>query len=237
MLLAACRAGLARIAAHAAPLQAIAAARPHLPPAPRFDQNWFAPLDATFAYALVRDAQPRRLVEVGAGHSTRFFARAAADGGFALRLTAIDPGANAARKLAGLAVTHHAAPLAPGHLPLFSTLEAGDVASLDGSHVMAQGSDVDLFLHHVLPALSPGVLVHIHDIFLPDPYPAAWAARGYCEQGAVAAVLERGGLRVRFASHAAATRLAAEVAAGPVGALAALSEAPPASLWLETLAR
>ena len=33
------------------------------------------------------------------------------------------------------------------------------------------GSDVDLLLNAVLPRLQPGVLIHLHDIFLPDPYP------------------------------------------------------------------
>src|SRR6185503_4717515 len=57
------------------------------PPAPRWNQDWFPRLDAAAAYAMVRITQPRRIVEVGSGHSTRFLARAVADGGLATRIT------------------------------------------------------------------------------------------------------------------------------------------------------
>ena len=46
------------------------------PPAPRWNQDWFPRLDAAAAYATVRSLKPRRIVEVGSGHSTRFHARA-----------------------------------------------------------------------------------------------------------------------------------------------------------------
>ena len=61
------------------------------PPAPRWDQDWFPRLDAAAAYAMVRTLRPRRIVEVGSGHSTRFLARAVADGGLATKIIAIDP--------------------------------------------------------------------------------------------------------------------------------------------------
>ena len=61
------------------------------PPAPRWRQHWFPRLDAACAYALVRRRRPARLVEIGAGHSTRFFARAVADGELPTRITAVDP--------------------------------------------------------------------------------------------------------------------------------------------------
>src|SRR5687768_18416406 len=61
------------------------------PPSPRWDQDWFPRLDAAAAYAMVRSLRPRRIVEVGSGHSTRFLARALADGGLDTKITAIDP--------------------------------------------------------------------------------------------------------------------------------------------------
>ena len=63
---------------YAAELEAIGSAPP---PAPRWNQDWFPRLDAAAAYAMVRNTRPRRIVEVGSGHSTRFMARAVADGG------------------------------------------------------------------------------------------------------------------------------------------------------------
>ena len=61
------------------------------PPAPRWTQDWFPRLDAAAAYALVRHHRPARIVEVGSGHSTRFLARAVADGSLDTAITAIDP--------------------------------------------------------------------------------------------------------------------------------------------------
>ena len=45
---------------------------------------------------MVRSTRPQRIVEVGSGHSTRFMARAVADGGLDTRITAIDPKPRAA---------------------------------------------------------------------------------------------------------------------------------------------
>ena len=72
------------------------------PPAPRWCQDWFPRLDAAAAYAIVYARAPRMLVEVGSGHSTRWFARAAADAGHSTRIIAIDPAPRAT--VAGLAV-------------------------------------------------------------------------------------------------------------------------------------
>src|SRR5204863_425837 len=72
------------------------------PPAPRWDQDWFPRLDAAAAYTMVRTLGPKRIVEVGCGHSTRFMARAVADGRLATSIIAIDPAPRA--KLEGLNV-------------------------------------------------------------------------------------------------------------------------------------
>lgn len=204
------------------------------PPAPRWAQDWFPRLDAAIAYLMVRERRPGRVVEVGSGHSTRFIARAIADGGLATRHVAIDPAPRA--DLAGLPVE-----LCRGAVPAageaeLAALAPGDLLVIDSSHVLMPGSDVDFLLNRVLPGLPPAVLVHLHDIFLPDDYPAAWAWRGYNEQLAVAALLAGGGWRPRFASHYVATRLADRLAASAAGALPLLPGARESSLWLERAA-
>jgi hypothetical protein len=94
------------------------------------------------------------------------------------------------------------------------------------------GTDVDLLLNHVLPALPPGVSVHIHDVFLPDEYPPDWEWRGYSEQLGVAALLQGGGYRILWSSHYAATRMAEAVARSAAGTLELKPGAQEASLWL-----
>ena len=50
-------------------------------------------------------------------------------------------------------------------------------------------SDVAVFFLDILPNLAPGVVVHIHDVFLPDDYPPQWIERYYSEQYLLACYL------------------------------------------------
>jgi hypothetical protein len=85
----------------------------------------------------------------------------------------------------------------------------------------------------VLPALPTGCLVHIHDVFLPDDYPASWEWRGYNEQLALVPMLAGGGWRCLFASHYAETRMAPALRKTLVANLPNPEGAPASSLWLE----
>jgi len=211
-----------------AALSAIGAA---FPPAPRWDQSWFAPLDAAVAYALVHHRRPARIVEVGSGHSTRFLARAVADGALATRILAIDPAPRAT--LEGLPVAFQRTTVQDAGLAPFRALQAGDILFVDSSHILMPGSDVDFLLGHVLPALPAGVLLHLHDIFLPDDYPAAWEWRGYNEQLGVLPLLLDPCWQPVFASHFVATRMAEAVSQGLVGHLPRAVGARDSSLWLQ----
>ncbi|MEM6486880.1 MAG: class I SAM-dependent methyltransferase [Pseudomonadota bacterium] len=202
-------------------------------PQPRWDQTWYPRLDGAAAYAILRAAPPRRVIEVGSGHSTRFMARALADAGAAgpadaPTITCIDPAPRAA--LDGLPVRWERRLLAPGDAAAFAALEPGDVAFFDSAHLLWPGSDVDLILNGILPVLAPGVLVHLHDIFLPDPYPEAWAWRGYTEQLGLSGWLA-GGARILWSSRYAVTR-AGVGAHQAVAGLPLVEDAPESALWM-----
>jgi len=201
------------------------------PPAPRFEQDWFPRLDGAMAYLFVRRLRPARIIEIGSGHSSRFMARAIRDGGIDCRLICIDPSPRA--KLEGLPVEHRACRLEQVEETLFAGLEAGDILFVDSSHIAMPGSDVDRIMNRILPVLRPGVVVHMHDVFLPDPYPEAWAWRGYNEQLLIAAWLLAGGLEPLFASHWVASRHPGWIAEGPLAAVALGPEVPESSLWAE----
>jgi len=204
------------------------------PPAPRWAQDWFPRLDGAAAYTLVRRLRPKRAVEVGSGHSTRFLARAAADEGFDCRITAIDPAPRADVSRLELELIRAAVP-GVGDRP-FEALEAGDVLMIDSSHILMPGSDADYLFGRVLPVLPPGVLVHIHDVFLPDDYPADWDWRGYNEQLAVLQMVLGSDWELLFASHYVATRMAAAVAKSAAGRLPLGASAFESSLWLRKVA-
>jgi len=206
----------------AADLEAIGADRP---PQPRWNQDWFPRLDAAAAYAIVRGTRPRRIVEVGSGHSTRFLARAVADGRLGTTLTCIDPEPRAT--IAGLPLRLIRSPVQSAPLSLFEELERDDILFIDSSHQVKAGSDLEFLLERVLPRLAGGVRLHFHDIFLPDPYPEMWAWRRYNEQDAIARLIAEGYAQ-EFSSHQAQKRSLD----GVLGRLPLVPGALESSLWL-----
>ena len=206
------------------------------PPLPRWQQDWYPRLDGVAAYCLIRKLRPSRIVEVGSGHSTRFFHAALSDaalsdGGGNCDFHAIDPAPRAdLTQLEGL--TLHRNSLQKQGFSLFGGFRSGDVLAIDSSHIAVPGSDVDRLFGEIVPRLPRGAYLAIHDIFLPDPYPEGWRWRGYNEQGMVAALMAGGGFRPVWSSRYAATRMRATVDAGVVGRLPHETGAHETALWL-----
>lgn len=196
----------------------------------RWRQMWFPRLDAAAAYALVLSLNPARIIEIGSGHSTRFLARAVSDGGLSTRITAIDPAPRASIKT--LPIAHLASVVEEVDPEQITSLEAGDILFIDSSHVAMPGGDVDRLVMDILPRLASGVVVHIHDILLPDAYPPEWAWRGYNEQLVLGALIQGRGYEMLFASHYVATRMAARLGEGVLARLPLQQGAHETSLWL-----
>ena len=201
------------------------------PPGPRWGQDWFPRLDGAALYSMVRERQPRCIVEVGSGHSTRFMAEAVKDGVLTTKITTIDPAPRAT--ISALDITAIQSTVEQAGMEPFEQLAAGDILFIDSSHILMPGSDVDYLFNRVLPTLPSGLIVHIHDIYLPDDYPLRWAWRGYNEQQGVAALLQGSGFEILFSSHYAATRLADTLAASVIDRLELFNNAAETSLWLE----
>ena len=217
---------LSVVDAHAADLRAIDGSGDDRA---RWDQDWFPRLDAAIAYAMIRRLTPKLVIEVGSGHSTRFMARAIADGGLSTELVAIDPAPRAA--IEALPLTLVRATLQQAEPSLFARLGPGDLLCVDSSHILMPGTDVDIVVNDILPSLPSGVVVFFHDIFLPDPYPAEWEWRGYNEQAAVGALMQ-GGYTPLFASRYVVTRMAAGLEATVVPSLPLVPGALESGLWL-----
>ena len=196
------------------------------PPAPRWNQDWFPRLDAAAAYAIVRMTRPNRIVEVGSGHSTRFLTRAVVDGNLDTQITTIDPQPRAS--IEGLPIARLEIPVQESDIALFESLEPNDILFIDSSHQVKPGSDVEFLLQRALPCLAKGVRVHFHDIFLPDPYPLAWAWRRYNEQDAVRPLIGAGYVQ-EFSSHQVRERN------GVLARLPLKEGAIESSLWLRKL--
>lgn len=142
-----------------------------------FENDYFNGFDAAVYYSLIRHLQPRRVIEIGGGYSTRVADKALvlnADGG---KLTCIEP--NPDERLNGqrLKIELIQKRVEEIDVDFFSQLEAHDILFIDSSHTVKFGSDVCYEFLDVLPVVRPGVWVHIHDIFFPHDYPAEWVLK------------------------------------------------------------
>jgi hypothetical protein len=140
----------------------------------------FSRLDAWLLQAMLRHFRPHRVIEVGCGWSSLVTARVNREYfGGSIEFTCIEPfppdflgdGVDGISQLI-------AAPVEQLPVDTFLGLSAGDVLFIDTSHTVKTGGDVVFLLQEVLPRLAEGVLVHIHDIFLPWDYPYEWAMAG-----------------------------------------------------------
>jgi hypothetical protein len=131
-------------------------------------------VDARVLYAMVRHLCPARIVELGSGQTTRVMAQACRENardGVNTQLRAFDPFPTAIDD--GLPGLSELVRVKAQDVPdeVFSELEAGDVLFVDTTHTVKIASDVNHIILRVLPLLQKGVIVHVHDIFLPYEYP------------------------------------------------------------------
>jgi predicted O-methyltransferase YrrM len=164
------------------------------------EPGWLGPpinaLDLALLYYFVARHRPATYLEIGSGATTCFARRAVSDHGLATRIVSIDPQPRAAIDSACDEVFRCGLEsVDPG---LFDALRPGDVVFMDGSHRSFTNSDVTVFMLDVLPRLREGVLVHFHDIFLPDDYPKVYLPWYWNEQYLLAVYLLAARDRVRI---------------------------------------
>lgn len=200
------------------------------PPEPRWQQSWFPRLDGMMAYVFTREFRPDRIIEIGSGHSTRFYYRAIKDGELDTAFHAIDPAPRA--DIAKLPITVERTIVQKADPSVFKTLTGADFLSIDSSHILMPGTDVDLLFSSVIPTLPSGAIIHIHDITLPDDYPEIWQWRGYNEQQGVAALLAGGGFEIMWSSAYATTRMRDEIDQSIANGIHLPEGAHETSLWL-----
>jgi hypothetical protein len=187
-------------------------------------------IDAEVLYALVRHLKPSRMIELGSGFSTLVELQACDANrreGHETRLTVFDPypgsgsGEPLERFLAGAEhrlpdwATIERVPATEVPLRCYEELEAGDVLFVDTTHTVKLGSDVNHVILEILPRLAPGVVVHIHDVFLPYEYPRRWFEDRlyWAEQYLLQAFLAfNHDFEVLFPARAVATRFGDRVA-------------------------
>ncbi len=148
-----------------------------------FDNPAFGHSDAIFLFCMIRHAKPKRMIEVGSGYSScvaldtneLFF-------GNSIQTTFIEPfpelldsHVTAEDRKRIRILPHRLQDIA---IDEFQELQANDILFIDSTHVSKVNSDVNRLFFEILPALSSGVYIHIHDVFFPFEYPREWIYGG-----------------------------------------------------------
>ena len=154
---------------------------------PGWVNGWLPPFDLASLYCLVALNHPQLYVEVGSGISTSVARRSLRDQQLRTRVVSIDPQPRV--QIDSLCDEMIRQPLEKVDLAIFDRLTPGDILFIDSSHRVFTNSDVTVLFLEVLPRLQPGVLVHLHDIFLPYDYPPEWRDWYYSEQYLLGAML------------------------------------------------
>lgn len=151
------------------------------PQVPTWDNGFLPPFDTIALYGMVSAKKPKIYMEVGSGNSTKVAAWAKKKNSPDTRIISVDPMPTAA-------IDELCDEVVRGFFErceaeeIYGRLSEGDIFFLDGTHRIAQNSDTTVFFLETLPRLASGVYIHIHDIFWPVDYPAAWKQRLYSEQ-------------------------------------------------------
>ncbi len=136
----------------------------------------YGPADAEMLYNMVRHFKPARVVEIGSGYSTRMLKKALdanREGGIASKHICIEPYEMPWLESLGVDEVIRAK-VEDVDIEIFRELKENDILFIDSSHVLRMGGDVFVEYLQILPVLQKGVIIHVHDIFLPYDYPRNW---------------------------------------------------------------
>jgi predicted O-methyltransferase YrrM len=140
------------------------------------DSGYASNGDGAILYGLVRELNPANILEVGSGYSTQII-HAALNNNCKGMIHSIEPYPKKVlleleRNNVNVKLTR--SKVEDVDIEVFKGLSDGDILFIDTSHVLKTANDVHYLYLNVLPQLSVGVIVHIHDIRLPQDYPREW---------------------------------------------------------------
>ncbi len=149
---------------------------------PTWNNEYLPGLDIVALYSLVSEFKPRNYIEVGSGNSTKVARKAIRDNNIDTKILSIDPFPRAHIDQLADEIIRKPFENMDDYKILFDRLGAGDILFIDNSHRLFPNSDVMIFFLEILPYLKKGVIVHVHDIYLPYDYPQFMCDRFYNEQ-------------------------------------------------------
>lgn len=154
---------------------------------PAWNNGFLPGLDIIGIYTLLSVFKPRKYVEIGSGNSTKVAYKAKTEQKLDTEIISIDPMPRAG--IDNLASKVIRQPFENIDFNILDELNANDILFVDNSHRILPNSDSMVFYLEILPRLKQGVIVHIHDIYLPYDYPQFMCDRFYSEQYGLAMYL------------------------------------------------
>lgn len=161
------------------------------------DNPMFPVLDMAAYASIIEKYKPKNIIEIGAGYSTNFSSLFTELLTLDTGITAIEPFPQ--KNLLTLSSDNkinlkkkRVQDLDEKELNQISELKENDILFIDTSHISNMGSDTNYIFLKILPMIKSGVIVHIHDIYLPYDYSSlVYYQRGtfYNEQYLLASIL------------------------------------------------
>lgn len=137
---------------------------------------------AALLHCMIREFKPRRIIEVGAGNSSKVINKAVQiniQDGHEAEYYSIDPYPHDFLKKLPHMSKLIAQRVEDLDTKFFQQLGMNDILFIDSSHQVIFGNDVNYLILEILPILKPGVFVHFHDINLPYAYPEVYYFNEY----------------------------------------------------------
>lgn len=156
---------------------------------PVWNNGYLPGLDIIGIYGMLAKYQPEQYIEIGSGNSTKVARKAILENDLRTKITSIDPHPRASIDHLADQVIRLPFEGLPDNRFIVDMLGENDVLFIDNSHRVFPNSDAMICFMELFPYLKKGVLVHIHDIYLPFDYPQFMCDRFYNEQYMLAAFL------------------------------------------------
>jgi len=154
---------------------------------PVYNNGFLPGLDIFGIYTILAKYKPQTYVEIGSGNSTKVAFKSIRDNHLNTKIISIDSKPRA--EIDELSDKIIREPFENINLDFIFSLKENDILFIDGSHRILPNSDSMVFFLAVLPKIPKGVIVHLHDIYLPYDYPQFMCDRFYSEQYGLAMYL------------------------------------------------
>lgn len=159
---------------------------------PTWNNGFLPGLDIVGIYGIIAKYKPTRYIEIGSGNSTKVARKSIKENNLNTEIISIDPFPRAnIDHLADKVIREPLENLSDNKF-IIESLHENDILFIDNSHRVFSNSDAMICFLELLPFLKKGVIVHIHDIYLPFDYPQFMCDRFYNEQYVLAAFILAG---------------------------------------------